>query len=255
MDAASCCLRGVDDDASRGGPTASPSSLAAGHHPSSAPLVLIVMENHEYSDVLVCVRRRIRTRCFIVGGTTRTTSPSPTLRSRTTWRSRAGRRQERFPTASRRGKSSGPHRLDQMTAARLPWGVYEGRCPPHATRPPRPVLSPAEYELKHNPATPFDSVYLRPGTMRACPTIDTDGSDQLPAFSFITPNECRRAFLDLATGDYWLSQQVPPLLAAGADVLITYDEGTTDLGVHGAGGGRVCRGSGNRVLRQLWGRC
>src|SRR4029078_9751782 len=42
---------------------------------------------------------------------------------------------------------------------------------------------------------------------------------------------------ELASGDAWLADHVPPLLNAGADVIVTYDEGTTDLGVNGAAGG------------------
>ena len=80
---------------------------------------------------------------------------------------------------------------------------------------------------------------------------------RLPAFSFITPNECNDAHsCDLATGDRWLSQQVPPLLAAAADVLITYDEGTTDLGVLGAGGVMCMRWRWELGCQpSRWGRC
>jgi phosphatidylinositol-3-phosphatase len=58
--------------------------------------------------------------------------------------------------------------------------------------------------------------------------------------SFITPNECSDAHsCDLSAGDRWLADHVPALLAAGADVIVTYDEGTTDIGIDGEGGGRV----------------
>jgi hypothetical protein len=43
----------------------------------------------------------------------------------------------------------------------------------------------------------------------------------------------------LSVADAWLATQVPPLVQAGADVVVTYDEGTTDLGVTGSGGGNV----------------
>jgi acid phosphatase len=64
---------------------------------------------------------------------------------------------------------------------------------------------------------------------------------QLPAFSFITPNECNDGHsCPMTTADAWLAKQVPPLVAAGADVIVTYDEGTTDAGMQGSpGGGNV----------------
>jgi hypothetical protein len=224
-----------------GGPTASPSSLAAGHHPSSAPLVLIVMENHEYSDVVgsrsapyqnsLLHRGRNYTNYFAVA--------HPSLPNYLAIAS--GTTAGKVSDSISAGEISGIATVwDQMTAADIPWGVYEETMPAPCYASSSAGLSPAEYELKHNPATPFDSVYSDPGQCERVQPLTQMDPNQLPAFSFITPNECNDAHsCDLATGDYWLSQQVPPLLAAGADVLITYDEGTTDLGVHGAGGGHV----------------
>ena len=34
-----------------------------------------------------------------------------------------------------------------------------------------------------------------------------------------------------------VAKHVPPLLAVGSDVIVTYDEGTTDLGASGSSGG------------------
>ena len=147
MDAASCCLRGVDDDERAGeAPTASPSSLAAGHHPSSAPLVLIVMENHE---------KQPRAR-FAFGAVSELAASSwaelhQRLRRRPPFAPELPGDRERddgrkgFRQHLGGGTSPGTaHRLgSRMTAARHPCGGRtKRRCPPHATRPPRPVLSP-----------------------------------------------------------------------------------------------------------------
>ena len=71
---------------------------------------------------------------------------------------------------------------DQLTADGIPWAVYEETMPSRATCPSRQV-SPQEYVLKHNPATPFDSVFSDPATMRACAAPHADGST--PAAGFL----------------------------------------------------------------------
>ena len=74
---------------------------------------------------------------------------------------------------------------------------------------------------------------------------------QLPPVSFITPNECSDAHsCALSAGDTWLAHHVPALLGAGADVIVTYDEGTTDLGAGGStGGGQVFAVEAGRECR------
>ena len=205
------------------------------------PLVIIVMENHEYSDVVgsrsapyqnsLLHRGRNYTNYFAVA------HPSLpnylAIASGTT----AGKASDSISA----GEISGITTVwDQLTAANIPWAVYEETMPAPCYASSSAGSAPAEYELKHNPATPFESVYSDPAQCERVQPLTQMDPNRLPAFSFITPNECNDAHsCDLAAGDSWLSQEVPPLLAAGADVLITYDEGTTDLGANGAGGGHV----------------
>jgi hypothetical protein len=57
-----------------------------------------------------------------------------------------------------------------------------------------------------------------------------------PAYSFVTPNLCDDMHdCSVAAGDSWLAANVPALLKAGAVVIVTFDEGSTDTN----GGGRV----------------
>jgi acid phosphatase len=131
-----------------------------------------------------------------------------------------------------------PTLWDQLSAAHIDWAVYEEGMPQPCFGQAAAGAAPGDYALKHNPATPFRSVY---DDSRKCsnvlPLSALDPS-RLPAFSFITPNECNDAHsCPMETGDRWLAQHVPQLVAAGADVLVTYDEGSTDLGPHGSSGG------------------
>lgn len=55
-----------------------------------------------------------------------------------------------------------------------------------------------------------------------------------PAYSFVTPNLCDDMHdCPISYGDSWLSANVPRLLQAGADLIVTFDEGTSDT--HGGG--------------------
>jgi len=57
-----------------------------------------------------------------------------------------------------------------------------------------------------------------------------------PAYSFVTPNVCDDMHsCSIRSGDSWLSANVPALLRAGADVIVTFDEGTSSTN----GGGPV----------------
>jgi phosphatidylinositol-3-phosphatase len=61
-------------------------------------------------------------------------------------------------------------------------------------------------------------------------------SSRPPAYSFVTPNLCDDMHsCPIRTGDAWLAANVPPLLKAGAVVIVTFDEGATSTN----GGGHV----------------
>jgi phosphatidylinositol-3-phosphatase len=69
------------------------------------------------------------------------------------------------------------------------------------------------------------------GPSGSCRTNDVPYPSTLPTlapFTFITPNICHDMHsCATSTGDTWLSHHVPHLLAAGAIVIVTFDEGTT----------------------------
>lgn len=93
------------------------------------------------------------------------------------------------------------------------------------------------YVRKHNPEIYFKDNY---------PDCNSDNlpytalnTAALPTFSFITPNICHDMHGSgnagvcpngtnqlITDGDTWLSQNVPPLVAAGARVIVVWDQGT-----------------------------
>ena len=96
------------------------------------------------------------------------------------------------------------------------------------------------YVRRHNPAISFTSISANP---TRCALIQ-DFSHFVPgaaSFSLIEPNLCHTMHdCSIAAGDAWLATFVPTIMAssayqAGGLILITFDEGTTNVG----GGGQV----------------
>lgn len=89
------------------------------------------------------------------------------------------------------------------------------------------------YAVKHDPAAYFTDL------ASTCSTRDIPYPTTLPktlrAFTFITPN-LNDDMHDgtVAQGDAWCKGHIPPLLAKGAVVIVTFDEGSTSQNVYTA---------------------
>jgi len=128
------------------------------------------------------------------------------------------------------GEILGKNVWSQLQAAHVSWGVYEESMPTSCYS----GGSSGNYQLKHNPALPFKSVMTRPRKCAKVVPYTAFDPNALPAVSFITPNMCSDMHdCSIATGDNWLQARVPAMLAAGATVVITFDEG--DTGTNGGG--------------------
>jgi len=115
----------------------------------------------------------------------------------------------------------GDNLFTQLDTAALGWNAWEESMPANCAS-----LDDGDYVVRHNPP-----VYLKTVVASgSCALNDVPYPASLPAlqpFTFITPNLCNDMHsCPIATGDAWLSNHVPDLLAAGATVIITFDEGT-----------------------------
>jgi phospholipase C len=131
---------------------------------------------------------------------------------------------------------------NQLQDAGVSWAVYEegmpGACASDDTFDDQ--TTGGTYALKHNPATPFPSIWNDQPlcTAHVLPYSRFDPT-RLPAVSFIAPNMCNdqhgssssqwthcvpKSQALLRRGDRWLHARVPAMLAAGATVFLTYDE-------------------------------
>ena len=123
-----------------------------------------------------------------------------------------------------------PNLADLIEASGRTWKSYEENLPS-----PCFVGDASPYAQKHDPFIYFDSIRLNPARCQQSivplTQLDTDlAANQLPNFSLITPNLCNdghNCSLDIA--DKWVSQMVSKLQSSPAFgknslIIITFDE-------------------------------
>jgi hypothetical protein len=139
---------------------------------------------------------------------------------------------------------------NQLQGIGATWGVYLDAMPTACSSAVsyKNVALDTPYVLRHNPATPFASIWSNQAlcTAHVLP-YSSFRTTSMPAVSFIAPGICNDQHGTTTTqadgvtpvyqdcypdspklmkrGDDWLAARVPAMLAAGATVFITYDEG------------------------------
>jgi hypothetical protein len=134
--------------------------------------------------------------------------------------------------------------VDQLEAAGISWGAYLEDMP----KPCFHGAGAGGYAKKHNPFIYYDDVARSASRCRKLVGFGRLASDlragRLPTYTWIAPNLCDDGHdCGVAAGDRFLARTVPPLLRElGPDgfMLITWDEGGSDRGCCGAAhGGHV----------------
>jgi hypothetical protein len=134
--------------------------------------------------------------------------------------------------------------VDQLQAAHISWKAYLGDMP----RPCYGGAGAGGYAKKHNPFAYYDDVAGRPARCRRLVPSTRLGADlrrgSLPTFAWISPNLCDDMHdCGVGHGDRFLSHLVPPLLrelGPHGFLVVTWDEGTTGAGCcGGARGGHI----------------
>jgi phosphatidylinositol-3-phosphatase len=204
---------------------------------SRAPVVLILLENHETSAILASPDAPYLNGTLIPAGTLFTnyaavTHPSlPNYLAMTS----GGTQGKTGTDAVSAGEIHARNLFGQLSRAHVRWRSFQETMPSPCYRGYSAGTDPRQYALKHDPAMTYADVA---NTRRCHWVVPLSALDptRLPAFSFVTPNLCNDMHsCSVSVGDRWLSQRVPRLLANGAIVIVTFDEGSSDLG----GGGNV----------------
>ena len=210
-------------------PITAPASARPLHRAGSAPIVLIVMENHEYGSIVGSSKAPWLNHTFIPRGTLfthyhATHHPSlPNYLAMTSGTSN-GCRSDECPRAT----YTTDNLFRQLSRAGIGWVAWMESMPSRCA-----LQSSGTYAVKHNPPAYYATLFPR-----MCRTRDRRYPGTLPTtlrpFTFVTPNICHDMHdCSIATGDRWLQARIPPLWQRGAIVIITFDEGSSGLGSGG----------------------
>ncbi len=134
--------------------------------------------------------------------------------------------------------------VDQLQAAGISWRAYLEDVP-------RPCFGGAQaggYAKKHNPFAYYRDIAGHPGRCGRLVGFGRLGQDlrggRLPTYVWVSPNLCDDGHdCSLRTADRFLARTLPPLLrelGPHGFLILTWDEGTTDAGCCGvAHGGHI----------------
>jgi hypothetical protein len=210
-----------------------PSPRAAAHGGSPPHIAVIVMENHEYNNIVgsraTPFINRLASSYALARQMYATTHPSLPNYLALTGGSTFGINSDCTDcTVHATGL------VDQLERAGVSWRAYMEDLP----HPCFTGAGASEYAKKHDPFAYYTGVT---GNLARCSNIvplarlyTDERAGTLPRFIWITPNLCHDMHdCDPATGDRFLAHLVPPLLTALGPrglLFITWDEGTSDDG-------------------------
>jgi len=123
--------------------------------------------------------------------------------------------------------TSSDNLFHQLQAAGVSWGEYEESMPGACYK----GADTGEYKKGHNPAVYYSDITSSPAACANVLPYSAFDPAQLRDFSYVVPNladdmhDGANLQAEIAAGDAWLSANVPAMLNAGAEVIVTWDEG------------------------------
>ena len=195
----------------------SPTATSTSPPPTTNPVVVIYMENKERSSVVgsssAPYQNALRAQGIDFTHAYGVTHPS--LPNYLALGNGATNGKQGTDSISAGELSASPTLWNQLQNAGISWGVYEEDMPAACSG----ATTSGLYALKHNPATPFASVYHDGATCGHVQPFSAFDVTHMPAVSFVAPNLCNDEHdCGLSTGDGWLQAHVQPMLANGATV-------------------------------------
>jgi phosphatidylinositol-3-phosphatase len=183
-----------------------------------APVIIIVMENKHYSD--------------IVGSSSAPYIQSLIARGTlyTNYYAGPGSLPDYLAmTSGLTGSTSGSNNIfNQLQSKGVSWGEYEESLP-KVCYTGSDVLP---YKKGHNPAVYYKDITSSPAACANVVPYSSFDPGHLRAFSYVVPNmnhdmhDGASRTAQIRAGDAWLAANVPAMLSAGAEVILTWDEGS-----------------------------
>jgi hypothetical protein len=210
-----------------------PSPQASLRHGRPKHIVVVLLENTEYSQVIgnrsapyinaLAKRDALATRSFAI------THPSLPNYLALTGGSTFGIRSDCTSCSVRGAGLAG-----QLDHKKISWKAYMENLPSPCFR----GTSAGEYVKRHDPFIYYRGLVKHKSACRRIVPLTQLGADErahaLPRFVWITPNLCHDAHdCPISSADQFLRRLLPPLLAhlgSNGVVFVTFDEGTTSSG-------------------------
>jgi phosphatidylinositol-3-phosphatase len=182
------------------------------------PIVIIMMENKQYTDI-VGNSNAPYIQSLIAGGTLYTK-----------YEAAPGSLPDYLAmTSGLTGSTSASNNLfNQLQVKGVSWGEYEESMPSVCDK----GGDTGSYKKAHNPAVYYNDITSSPSACANVVPYSQFSASHLRAFSYVVPNladdmhDGVSRTAEIQTGDAWLSANVPAMLSAGAEVIVTWDEGT-----------------------------
>jgi acid phosphatase len=205
------------------------SALTAPASAATRPVVVIVMENKSYDNIVGSADAPFINKTMIAHGVLATNyhaNVAVSLRdylamtAGITNSGAAGPSENIFHQLQSTGQSWAEY-MESM-----PSPCYTGKSAGSAPGTGDPL-----YTIGHNPAIHFQNVKNPSSVCRAhVLPYSSFAPNSLPSFSFVVPNQCNDMHSRCAgkspvrTGDDWLASNVPAMVSGGATVVLTWDE-------------------------------
>jgi Phosphoesterase family len=210
--------------------------IAATAAPSPPHVMVIVEENHSLQQIIGNTAapyiNGLATQYGLATGLSDVSHPSLPNYLGLTSGSIENNPQDTTPQASTYGGAS---LGSELSSAGLSWKAYIEDMPKPCDL--TDDFGPANYDVNHNPFMYYSTIRTTPAECNSDVPFTQFATDlaanALPPFAWITPN-LQHDMHDgsISTGDMWLSQQLPAILASpwyadGGTVILTWDEGET----------------------------
>ena len=195
-----------------------PQGTGGGGTGPAEPIIVIVMENKHYRD--------------IVGNSIAPYIQSLITRGTlyTNYQAGPGSLPDYLAmTSGLTGSTSGSDNIfNQLQSTGVSWGEYEESMPKACYT----GGDTGAYKKAHNPAVYYNDITSSPNACANVLPYSSFSASNLRAFSYVVPNlnddmhDGSSRTAEIQAGDAWLAANVPAMLNAGAEVILTWDEGS-----------------------------
>jgi acid phosphatase len=193
--------------------------VAAAQAAPKEPVVLIVLENKTYSSIVGNANAPY-IQSLIAGGTLYTNYQAAPGSLPDYLRMTGG-------IATTSAAKNSDNIFNQLQGIGQSWGEYEESMPSACYL----KSGPLPYDRAHNPASYYSDITSKPAACANMVPFTAFDPAHLRSFSYVVPNDNDNMHsgssktAEIKAGDAWLKAHVPAMLAGGALVIVTWDEG------------------------------